>query len=440
MSQKWMTREQRTHFGLKWRAHMKRVELATFSSTADRDAIGVLKMSCTGRLNELLPIKWKRMSAGPFAFFRGSAPVMAADLAAGKHTHLLCQIGGDAHINNFGFFATPDDKVVFDVNDFDETIRGPWEWDVKRMAASVIVAAREDGGKDIDVREAVGVFLQEYCRWVRRFAKLPAIQVARHRVRRNMQNAVLQSALVHAERASPAATLQKICVRRGNNWIFRHITDALWDVKSKTSATVLKSLVMYRETLTPSHQNLFDKYKAVDVGFKLVGVGSVGTRDYVVLMFGADENDPLLLQVKEEPHSAYAPHLSRAGLCDTGPTHQGQRVVCGQHSLQVLSDLLLGWTTIDGRDYLVRQLNDHKSSVKFCALKKDHMTEYMRVTAEVLAKGHCRSGDPVAMAAYLGASEKAALNLSKFAFAYADQVEQDFNGFRKALRNGTLKQ
>ena len=439
MIRKRMTREQHVQLGLKRRTQMKRAELAVYQAASDRDAMGALLASCAGRVKELLPVKWKRMSAGPFAYYRGSAPTMAADLAASHHTNLLCQLGGDAHMSNFGFFATPDSKVIFDVNDFDETIRGPWEWDVKRMATSIVLAARESGGSDADARAAVRIFLHEYCGWVRVFAETTAINVARHRVNRDMQDAVLRDALAHAERATPVLNMQKLCLKQGGEWQFRRIPDVLWDVKGKTRAAVLKTLTTYRDTLRPSHQELFDKYTPVEVGFKVVGVGSIGTRDYIVLLFGADESDPLLLQVKEEPHSAYAPYMSKAGLNDVGPSHQGHRVVCGQHALQVLSDLLLGWTTIDGRDYLVRQLNDHKRSVDFNDLKKTHMAEYMRVTAEVLAKGHCRSGDPIAMAAYLGVSDKAAVNLEKFAFTYAEQVKKDFEVFKKALRSGKLK-
>jgi len=444
MKHKTQTREQSVAFGLKQRKRMKRVELAEFHPAEHRDAMEALRASCVGRVKELLPLKFKRMLASPFAFFRGSAPVMAADLASNKHTNLACQLGGDAHISNFGYFATLGDKVIFDMNDFDETLRGPWEWDVKRMAVSVVLSARENGGSDARIRAILHLFFDQYCDWVRLFSAMPALDVARHRVHRNVNDLVLVGALAKAERASPAHNLQKFCIKRDRKWQFRNVRDVLWCVGGKTRKAVLQALAAYRETLAPERQLIFDHYRVADVGFKVVGVGSVGTRDYIVLMFGADENDPLIMQIKEEPLSAYAPYLATAGLSEvelggTGSFHQGRRVVYGQRALQLLSDPLLGWTTMDGRDYLVRQLNDHKYSVDPCELRAGHLEEYVRICAELLAKGHCRSGDPIAIASYLGNTSKASLNLVKFAFVYAAQVENDYIEFKKAIRSGVLK-
>jgi uncharacterized protein (DUF2252 family) len=267
---------------------------------------------------------------------------------------------------------------------------------------------------------------------MRRFASIPTLEVARHRITRDYRDPFIRVALEKAERTSPLGNLQKLTKKSKNGRRFRFQPNALWDVEGKTKNKVVDALKQYRETLSPDHKFLFDRYRAVDVGFKVVGTGSVGTYDYVVLLFGHDENDPLFLQVKEEPPSHYAPYLKD----HSAPTHQGERVVCGQRMLQVLSDLLLGWCSIDGRDYLIRQLNDHKSSIDPEELRGKRLIEYSRVCAELLAKGHARSGDPVMLAAYLGQSGKAARALQQFAVKYADQVEADYGQFKKALKRG----
>ncbi len=310
------------HKGLALRSRLGRSALADLPKRKF-DPVQVLLEACRQHIASLLPLKFKLMSASPFVFFRGSVELMAADLGAARHTGIEVQICGDAHVKNFGFFATPGSDIVLDVNDFDETQRGPWEWDVKRLATSIILAGRVAHNPDDCCKEAVRVFLSDYCKWMRRFAAMPALEVARHR---------------------------------------------------EESKAVLDALGDYRATLAPDRQLLFDSYKPVDVGFKVVGTGSVGTRDYVVLFLNRDrgESDPLFLQIKEEPPSAYAPFYKDR----SAPLHQGERVVRGQRALQVFSDLLLGWCSIAGRDYLVRQLSDHKSSVEPEDLKGDRLIEY----------------------------------------------------------------
>jgi uncharacterized protein (DUF2252 family) len=263
---------------------------------------------------------------------------------------------------------------------------------------------------------------------------MPTLEIARHRITRDYRNPVMRSALEKAERSSPTFNLEKLTRKTKKGRRFRFQPNALWEVDGKTAKAVLAALKSYRQTLSPDHQFLFDRYQPADVGFKVVGTGSVGTYDYVVLLFGRDENDPLFLQVKEEPPSHYAPYLKNP----QAPAHQGERVVRGQRLLQVLSDLLLGWCSIDGRDYLVRQLNDHKSSIDPQELRGPRLIEYSRVCAELLAKGHARSGYPVRLASYLGKSGKAATALHDFAVRYADQVEADYEQFKKALKRGLL--
>ncbi len=424
------------HKGLALRSRLGRSALADLPKRKF-DPVQVLLEACRQHIASLLPLKFKLMSASPFVFFRGSVELMAADLGAARHTGIEVQICGDAHVKNFGFFATPGSDIVLDVNDFDETQRGPWEWDVKRLATSIILAGRVAHNPDDCCKEAVRVFLSDYCKWMRRFAAMPALEVARHRASRNHRDPVIHTALKKAERAAPLANLEKLTHKKGGHYSFNYKPKGIWEVKGKESKAVLDALGDYRATLAPDRQLLFDSYKPVDVGFKVVGTGSVGTRDYVVLFLNRDrgESDPLFLQIKEEPPSAYAPFYKDR----SAPLHQGERVVRGQRALQVFSDLLLGWCSIAGRDYLVRQLSDHKSSVEPEDLKGDRLIEYGRVCAELLAKGHARSGNPVVLADYLGSGAKAEKALCKFALSYARQVESDYELFRKALKGRFLQ-
>jgi len=430
-----LSRKDAEKYGRAQRKHLSRSELGQYKlGERQFDPLQVIRESCRSRLTKLLSVKYKLMAASIFAFYRGTVEIMAADLAAAKNTSIETQLCGDAHIRNFGFFATPDAEVVFDVNDFDETCRGPWEWDVKRLVTSIVLAGHEAGETGNKCRQSAKLFLSEYCSWMHRFAGMTTIDVARHRVRRNLNQPVLRDALMKAERATPATNLQKLARKTNRKWVFREIPDQVFKIEKAEKAEVLDGLREYRQTLSPDHQLIFDRFHPVDVAFRIAGTGSVGTRDYVVLLFGRDENDPLFLQVKEEPPSAYINSLKHPH-----PANDGQRVVEGQLALQVQSDLLLGWCSIEKRDYLVRQLNDHKSALDIATLKGRRLIEYGRLCAELLAKGHARSGDPIAIAAYLGNSGKAADSLLGFAMNYAAQVEADYKTFVKAWKSGTLK-
>src|ERR1051326_4578022 len=419
------------------RSHVGRSSLAELPPR-NFDPLDILRQASGRHVTRLLPVKFKLMRESPFAFFRGSVEIMAADLGSAPHTRIEVQMCGDAHVKNFGFFASPGAEVVLDINDFDETQRGPWEWDVKRLATSIILAGRVAGDSEACCKEAVRVFGRQYCEWIRRFAAMPAIDVARHRIVRNLRDPAICSALRKAERSTPLSTLNKLVHKKGGGDSFIYKRDSIWDIKAVDERMVVRALADYRATLAPDRQFLFDHYSVADVGFKVVGTGSVGTRDYVVLLLGRDsgDKDPLFLQVKEEQPSAYAPYYQDR----TALRHQGERVVLGQRALQVFSDVLLGWCSIAGRDYLVRQLSDHKSSVEPEELQGDRLVEYGRVCAELLAKGHARSGDPAVLAAYLGPPGKAEKALSRFAAAYADQVEEDYNKFRKASKHKFTRQ
>src|SRR5260370_5107194 len=289
-------------YGLAQRAHLGRAALAELKPR-HFDPIEVFRQSCAGRVPRLLPLKFRLMSTSPFAFFRGSVEIMAADFGAARNTRIAVQLCGDAHLKNFGFYATPNAEIVLDINDFDETIRGPWEWDVKRMATSIMLGGRMAGDKEARCKAATEVFIRQYCEWIRRFATMPTIDIARHGTVRDFRDPFIRTALKKAERSTPLSNLAKLTRKKRGEYRFIFKPNTIWDVEGSTKKAVLRALPEYRGTLAPHYQQLFDRYHAVDVGFKVVGTGSVGTRDYIVLLFGGDENDRLFLQAKEEPPS-----------------------------------------------------------------------------------------------------------------------------------------
>ena len=371
------------------------------------------------------------MAVSPFAFFRGAVSIMAADLANEPNTGILVQLCGDAHVQNLGCYEASDGRLVFDINDFDETIRGPWEWDLKRMAASIVLAGRESDHSRSRCGDAVQAFAASYGDTIRTLAEQPILVYARHQIHRAKRAQAVSAALRQAERANPCDLLTKYTNGAGQ---FRKIEHALWRVQGNERRDVLDSLALYRQSLAPERLHLFDFFRPLDVAFKVVGTGSVGLRDYVVLMEGNGPNDPLFLQIKQEEASAYAPYL-KAGRY---PNH-GRRVTEGQRKIQPVSDLLLGWTRIEGHDYAVRQLNDHKGSVDLAELRGDGLNNLALVAGELLARGHSRSGDPLEIRAYIGRSSKAAKVIVRYALEYASVVEADYDAFTKAIREEKVK-
>ncbi len=437
-----LSRSNAERLGVAQRDHLGRAALAKVAKRKF-DPLEVIAESCRGHIPRLIPEKFKRMQASAFAFFRGTVEVMAADLEASANTRIEVQICGDAHLKNFGFFASPGADIVLDINDFDQTQRGPWEWDVKRLATSVVLAGRSARCSPSNLKDATRLFLREYTGWMRRFATMPTMEVARHRAIRNFREPAMRAALEEAERSTPLfnlARLTRFSQREG--YRFAPKPNEILTVAAAERKAVLAAFPKYRETLRPEQAALFDHYRPADVAFKVAGTGSVGTRDYVVLLCGRESKnkdsekngspDPLFLQVKEELPSAYAPYYKDKTL----PQNQGERVVAGQRAMQVYSDPLLGWCKIDKRDYLVRQLSDHKAGIDPELLSGRKLAEYSRICGELLAKGHARTGDPAVIAAYLGRSDKAEKALLQFALKYADQTEKDFNAFRKALSKG----
>jgi uncharacterized protein (DUF2252 family) len=428
---------QRLQHGRDQRQHVTRARLGVVHARKESfDPIEVLLTATEGRVPSLLPIKYSRMSASPFAFFRGSVSIMAADLANEPHTNLSVQLCGDAHVQNLGSFETPDGRLVFDINDFDETIPGPWEWDVKRMAASIVLAGLESGHRRSSAADAAAAFAAAYCRFIDVFAAEPILVAARHQIHRLKKAQAVSAALQQAARARPADLLKKYTIRNAQKKIlFKKIDNVLWRLAGKKRTEVLDSLPLYRESLPPERLHLFDFFRPVDLAFKIVGTGSVALRDYVVLMEGSTGlKDPLFLQIKQEVASAYAPYIKHS----TEP-HQGHRVALGQRKIQAVSDLMLGWTRIGEHDFLVRQLNDHKGTVDLNQLRGKGLTSLAEIAGELVARGHARSGDAMSIKGYIGSGDKVQKAIVQYGLAYADRTESDFESFQKAIKSGRLK-
>jgi uncharacterized protein (DUF2252 family) len=427
------TPQQRRALGQARRKQVSRQGHALWSQQHRKhDPMKLLEESMRGRVPSLIPIKYQLMEASPFGFFRGAVPIMAADLSLLPDTGIVNQLCGDAHVRNLGAYAAPDGRLVFDINDFDETTRGPFEWDLKRLATSLVLAGREVSCKGGVREDAVLTFVECYRRLINTFSRMPVIDVARYQVHRLQRIVPISEVLLKAERSTPQRTLEKLTVpdEKAGHRIFVEQKPMLTRLTAGQARPVLASLTQYRASLLPERQHFLSQYRPLDVAFKVVGMGSVGTRDYLIYFEGNGAGDPLFLQIKEEPGSAYAPYLDQAGLA----AHQGQRVAEGQRAMQFLSDPFLGWTTIASREYLVRQLNDHKASIEVEDLAGEGLIEYAEMCGELLARGHARSGDACMLAGYIGNGKKLGAAMVKFAEAYADQTERDWEMLKKAKK------
>ena len=427
--------EQRAR-GRKLRDYLPRADLAVWKPGRGRDVLATVKAGTVGRLPDLIPIKMGRMSQSPFAFFRGAVLLMAGDLARRPTTGLQVQLCGDAHVRNLGAYAAPDGHLVFDLNDFDETIPGPWEWDLKRLAASIVLAGREAGESDAGCIAAAQELARCYRESVGLFSGMRALDLARYEIHGQSKNEIVREVLQKAEHVTPAKTLKKLTEPTKKGWPrFHDRPPLLRHVSNKIRGHVFKALKAYRETVTAGRQLILAAYHPVDAAFKVVGTGSIGTRDYVVLLFGKGLDDPMFLQLKEELPSCYAPWLDR----NRRFRHQGRRVAQGQQRMQTVTDPFLGWATIEGRPFLVRQLADHKAAVDPDELKGGTLLEYAVLCGKVLAKAHARTGDSSMLTGYCGDSEKFDKAIGKFACTYADQTTADHEVFLKAIKAGKIK-
>ncbi len=433
------------------RAAVPRRSHAAWTAAADRpDVIDTLAASNEGRIPELVPIRIGRMLGSPFAFLRGSAAVMATDLAGSPTTGSPVQLCGDAHLANFGVFASRERRLVFDVNDFDETDRGPWEWDVKRLAASVVVASRENGFSESTNADMARIVAWQYRKWMRRYAGMRALQVwyaaipiesIIERVER-ARAAVggrpgIEISMEEARRKDHMAALGKLSVHApGGGWLIRDRPPLLQrladDDPSRAALAYLRD--GYLRSLAPDRRLLVERHHLVDVALKVVGVGSVGTRCYIAL-FAGPAGGPLVLQVKEARESVVAPFIGGRRW-----RHQGERVVTGQRIMQAVSDSFLGWTKspITGTEYYVRQLHDMKYGVDIAGLRAPGMRLYAEVCAWALARAHARSGNPAEIAGYLGPGGVFDKAIASFAVAYADQTERDHATLVAAVTSGRL--
>ncbi|MFD7901304.1 MULTISPECIES: DUF2252 domain-containing protein [unclassified Kitasatospora] len=418
---------------------------------ADRpDPVAVLERQGEDRVARLLPIRYGRMAATPFTFLRGAAAVMAADLAAGPDTGLTVQLCGDAHLVNFGLYASPERALLFDVNDFDETYPGPFEWDVKRLAASVAVAARDNGHDEERVRRAALSAALGYAAALRRLAGLRELDVWYSRidsadllplVHRGKQRRRVEADLAAARRRTSLQAFGKLTEERDGR---RRIVSAppLIEPVSKTELrSVGKVYSDYRATLAEDRRVLLDRFRFVDAAVKVVGVGSVGTRCYVVLLEGRDGRDPLFLQLKEAGRSVLEDHLPATRVdAEVAAHHGGRRVVTGQHLMQAASDIFLGWTTGPaGRHFYARQLRDMKGTADVADMAPAGLRAYADLCGRTLARAHARTGDRLAIAGYLGAADTFAEAIADFAVLYADRTKLDHAELVAAIGEGRIK-
>lgn len=429
----WATLEERRSLGQARRKQVGRQQHDQLNTRARKATpLALLERVERGRVPALVKLKHELMAVSPFSYFRGAAAVMAADLAMLPNTGIDAQLCGDAHVRNLGAFAAPDGRLVFDINDFDETISGPFEWDLKRMAGSLVIAGRESGHKEGSARQAVEICIRRYVAQMRAFTKMAVLEVGRFQVHRMGAVEPVHRALLKAERATPLHTLEQLTEpasgRPGSPRRFKEMKPMLSRITGSQAEKVLDALGPYREMLEPQRKHLLSMYQPVDVAFKVVGTGSVGLRDYCVYFEGNGPQDPLFLQIKEEGQSIYAPYLPNAHPVP----HNGQRVVNGQRAMQLQSDPFLGWTQIGARHFLVRQLNDHKGSIELPDLSGAGLAAFGEVCGELLARGHARSGDPLVIAGYVGSGDAFAETMGRFGSVYADQTEKDWQALRRS--------
>ncbi|MFI9767558.1 DUF2252 domain-containing protein [Streptomyces sp. NPDC052415] len=410
------------------------------------DATAAVEESNRGRIPELTPIRVGRMAATPFAFLRGSAGLMAHDLARTPMTRIVAQICGDAHAANFGLYGDARGGLVIDLNDFDETVLGPWEWDVKRLAASLVLAGREAGASEDICRQAAHGAVGAYRRTMRLLAKLPVLDA---------WNAIADEELVsHTDAHDLLGTLEQVAEKARSNTSgkfaaksteptpdggrrFVAAPPVLSRVPDEEAVAVAASLEQYAGTVSEDRLPLLARYAVHDVAFRVVGTGSVGTRSYVVLLLD-HRGEALVLQVKEARPSALVPHLATAGFDTPKADHEGRRVVLGQKRMQVVSDILLGWTTVDGHPFQVRQFRNRKGSVDATALSPDQLDDYGRMTGALLARAHSHCADPRLIAGYCGKNEELDEAIATFAVTYADRTEADHAELVAAVRAGRI--
>lgn len=393
-----------------------------------KDLLATLKAAVAGRQADLLPIRWGRMAQSPFRFYRGSAALMAQDLRTAPIAGLEVELCGDAHLLNLGAYADPEGRLVFDLNDFDEACRGPFEWDLKRLAASVVLAGRESGHTDASALEAVRALAATWRERLQAYADLPAREVARVLVRAEDGRKPLAPVFAQAALDTPTALLAKAASRDPLRFLekaplVRRLTSP--ELKAAHAA-----LAAYLESLPPMRRQVMDRYEVLDGSQRVMGCGSIGVLNWVLLCRGVSDEDPLFLEFKGTRDSCW--RASQA-------PHRGREVAESTQRLQTWADPFLGWTTLKDQPCLVRQWSDHKASIDPSRLAGDGLRDYAGLCGMVLAKAQARTGDPAQLAGYAGHSDKLDQALAAFAKTAADQVERDWNAFKAAIAQGAFE-
>ncbi|MEU5952275.1 DUF2252 domain-containing protein [Streptomyces sp. NPDC047525] len=454
-----LTPKQRAALGKAGRSRAQRSGHAEFAPAPDRpDPIDVIERQSASRLSELVPIRYGRMLESPFRFFRGAAAIMATDLATTPDSGLRAQLCGDAHMLNFRLLASPERHLMFDVNDFDETLPGPWEWDVKRLVVSLVIAGRENGFSPSQRARVVRSTVRSYRESMRGFARMRTLDVWYSRIDVEDLHATLSAKLDSRARRRVSRTISKARTRdhlqaleklarvvdgqlriAPDPPLITPLDDLMPGVERKELEHQLRDLIdRYATTLPADRRALLAQYRVVDMARKVVGVGSVGTRCWIILLLGRDDGDPLLLQAKEAPVSVLAEFAGASS-----HLNQGERVVAGQRLMQATSDMFLGWERVEGldgreRDFYIRQLRDWKAIPQAELMTPDVMRLFGRMCGATIARAHARSGDRIAIAAYLGGSDSFDRALARFAESYADQNERDHRALAAAVRDGRV--
>jgi uncharacterized protein (DUF2252 family) len=453
------TREDRVARGKVARAEVPRSSHAEFARDPQQpDPVTLLEGQAAARVPELIPIRYGRMAVSPFTFFRGAALPMAGDLTGTPRTGLIVQACGDAHLANFGLFASPERNLVFDINDFDETLPAPWEWDVKRLAASLEIAGRDNGFSAKERRGIVVAAVSAYRNTMREFADRTNLEVWYAHIDASAiqewfgpelgahPRRVLSRTVAKARTRDNLGALERfVAVDGGRPTIVGDpplivsLRDLLGSGAADAEQQLQGVLDSYRATLEPERRVLLDRYQLIDFARKVVGVGSVGTRSYMAYLMGDDARDPLFLQAKEAGPSVLEQFAGR-----TEYDNSGRRVVVGQRLMQAVSDIFLGWVRVEGfdgqtRDFYVRQLRDWKGSAEVGSMVPKGMLAYGKVCGWTLARAHSRTGDRIAIAAYLGAGSVFDEAVAEFARAYADQNERDHRSLLDAIASGRIR-
>jgi uncharacterized protein (DUF2252 family) len=437
------TREERRAAGEAARADLPAETLAAWTPAADRpDPIGLLEEQATTRVPDLVPVRYGRMAVSPFTFYRGAALPMAADLSTGPRTGIEVQLCGDAHLVNFGLFASPERDLLFDINDFDETLRGPFEFDLKRLAASLVVAGRARGFSAHDNRHIVHRSVRSYRDRMAGYATMRAIDVYYARVDATGVMAYVDKharAMIHGTVKSAAHhdalhELPKLTALIDGTRRIVERPPTIVKLKDMTQPIADAALAAYRKTLQEDRRVLLDRYRLADYALKVVGVGSVGLLAFVALFIGEADDDPLFLQVKQAEPSVYERYLG-----PSGRSSHGERVVMGQRQLQAASDILLGWAVgLRGNHTYLRQLQDQKGSAVVDTMALEELATWGELCGWALARGHARSGQPATIAGYLGTDNKFEHAMASFAEAYADQTERDHAALVAAIKSGRV--